>query len=96
MRHTKSYLDTVHMDDPVAVATIDQYRQAIRRSNQYFKKIGDPTRHFLRLHPRLGKNNPHAHFYAVGGPLHRYCAMDIKLEHASRVDLYVGTRSNYR
>jgi len=46
-------------------------------------------RYRVRIRGRLGKNSPHRHLYAVGGPLHRDSAQDIRPEHASRFDVYV-------
>ena len=43
----------------------------------------------LRLRGRLGQNNPNRALYAVGGSLYRPCAQDIRLEHATRVDVYL-------
>ena len=96
MKRTDNYLDTVDLNSPEAYTLIDQYRRAVRLSNRLFKSKGDPTRHFLRVRGRLGKDNPHAHLYRQGGPLHRSSAQDIKLEHSTRADLYVGRRSTYR
>lgn len=42
----------------------------------------------IRIRGRLGPDSPYASLYRVGGPLHRYTAQDIKIEHAARVDLY--------
>ena len=42
----------------------------------------------LRIRGRLGPDSPYAHLYRVGGPLHRYCAQDVKVEHSSRIDVY--------
>jgi hypothetical protein len=52
-------------------------------------------RAFIRIRGRLGKDNPNAKLYRVGGPLKRYSAQEIKLEHAQRVDVYVSERYNF-
>lgn len=41
---------------------------------------------------RLGRDSPHRHLYAHGGPLHRRSSQMIKPEHASRFDVYVTPR----
>lgn len=92
---TDNYLETISLDASDASLVINQYRRAIRMSNKIFKSKGDPSRHFLRVRGRLGKDNPYAVLYRVNGPLHRNSSQDIKLEHSVRADLYVGTRSRY-
>lgn len=52
-------------------------------------------RAFIRVRGRLGKDSPHAKLYRQGGPLHRYSSQDIRLEHSSRVDIYVNERHIY-
>jgi len=47
-------------------------------------------RFVVRVRPRLGKHNIHAHLYRVGGPLHRPTSQDIRPEHATRFDVYVN------
>ncbi len=47
------------------------------------------TRYRVLVRPRLGKNNKHAHLYAVGGPLKRHSAQTIRPEHGSRFDVYL-------
>ena len=44
----------------------------------------------LDIYPRLGKNNPNRHLYAVGGTLHRKNHQRIRPEHATRFDVYVS------
>ena len=87
MKRTPTYVDTMSTSDPMLQADIDLIRSTLRKSN---KLPGQKYR--LRVRGRLGKDNPHAHLYRVGGPLHRYCSQDIKIEHASRVDLYITLR----
>jgi hypothetical protein len=43
----------------------------------------------LRLRGRLGQNNPNRALYAAGGSLYRPSSQDIRLEHATRVDVYL-------
>ena len=51
------------------------------------------ARQRLRIRPRLGKNSPFRHLYAVGGPLKNYTLQDIRPEHGARFDVYVYTAS---
>lgn len=53
-------------------------------------------RHFMRIRARLGKNNPNAKLYRRGGKYYRPSSLDIKLEHGTRFDVYVGTRNIYK
>jgi len=46
----------------------------------------------LRVRGRLGKDNPHAHLYKQGGPLHRSSSQDYKRDHSTHLDLYKKTR----
>lgn len=41
----------------------------------------------VRVRGRLGKNNPNAELYGADGPLSY--ARDVRMEHASRFDVYV-------
>ena len=54
------------------------------------------TRKFMRIRARLGKNNPNAKLYHRGGVHYRPSSMDIKLEHGTRFDVYVGERIIYK
>jgi len=51
---------------------------------------------FMRIRPRLGKNNPNAKLYRRGGVHYRSSALDIKPEHGTRFDVYVGERTLYK
>ena len=85
MNRTSSYFDTFSTSDPSFQATIDLIKATIRKVN---KRPGQKYR--LRVRGRLGKNNPHAPLYGVAGPLHRYFSQEIKIEHSSRVDVYIA------
>ena len=54
------------------------------------------TRYRVLVRPRLGKNNKHSHLYAVGGPLKRMSAQEIKPEHGSRFDIYLAETKVWR
>jgi hypothetical protein len=43
----------------------------------------------VTIHGRLGRDNPNAHLYAQGGPLHRWSSQRIRPEHSTRFDVYV-------
>lgn len=66
------YLATIHKDDP-----------------EYDKKIGELKKgHKLRIRGRLGKDNPNAGKYRLGGPRHRSSSQDYDVKDATRVDVY--------
>ena len=78
MRYSKNFIMTL---DPAA----DDYALRLEQARNFARvaKLG------LRLRGRLGQNNPNRALYAVGGSLYRPCAQDIRLEHATRVDVYL-------
>lgn len=53
-------------------------------------------RNFMRIRPRLGKNNPNAKLYRRGGKHWRPSSIDIKPEHGTRFDVYVGERNIWK
>lgn len=66
------YLATIHKDDP-----------------EYDKKIADLKKgHKLRIRGRLGKDNPNAPKYRMGGPKYRSSSQDYSVKDATRVDVY--------
>ena len=77
------------------LAAIDELRKQakIMNLNERIKEVKSEvpynTRYRVIVRGRLGKNNSDAPLYAVGGPLHTYSAQDIKLEHATRADVYL-------
>ena len=85
VNRTPTYVDTLSTSDPSFQATIDLIRATIRKVN---KRPGQKYR--VRVRGRLGRNNPYAPLYGVGGPLHRYCAQEIKIKHSSRADVYIA------
>lgn len=58
------------------------------KAQKYFDKYY-VTRYRVVVRPRLGKNNPHAHLYRVGGSLHRSSSQTIRKEHGTRFDVYI-------
>lgn len=93
MKRTSSYVGTLSSYDE---AKIGGARAEISIRNALSKHRGSNERWRLRVRPRLGKNSPYKHLYAVGGPLHRASAQDIKREHGVRFDMYVYQRYDYR
>jgi len=85
VNRTSSYVDTLSTSDPSFQATIDLIRATVRKGN---KRPGQKYR--VRVRGRLGRNNPYAPLYGAAGPLHRYCAQEIKVKHSSRVDVYIA------
>ena len=89
------YIDTISTSDPQVQTLIDRVRKTIltinRMNRQKARYTGNkPEQFFIRVRGRLGRNNPNAYLYRQGAPL--YASYDIKLEHASRVDVYFGVR----
>jgi hypothetical protein len=52
-------------------------------------------RRFLKVHGRLGSDNPYAYMYRRGGKHYRCSAQTIRPEHATRFDIYVHERFAY-
>lgn len=46
-------------------------------------------RYRVIIRGRLGKDNPNAHLYRVGGKYYRSSSQDIRHEHATRFDVYL-------
>jgi len=99
---TSAYKSTIYnLNDFV----VDKYRRQVKLMNlqqkiQEVNEIEKPIvygalkfvkRYRMVIRGRLGKNNRHAHLYAKGGELHRRSAQTIKLEHASRYDIYINS-----
>jgi len=78
MRYSQNFLMTL---DPAA----DDYALRLEQARSFARVCGKG----LRIRGRLGQNNPNRDLYAVGGSLYRSCAQDIRLEHATRVDVYL-------
>ena len=78
MRYSKNFLVTID-------ASSASYDEQIALCRAIAKNRGCG----LRIRGRLGQNNPNRALYSVGGSLYRPSSQDIRLEHASRVDVYL-------
>lgn len=58
----------------------------VRFANIIKKTLKNPRG--LRIRGRLGKNNPFAYLYRVGGELYRFNCQDVRIEHAKSIDVY--------
>lgn len=88
MNRTDTYLDTVDLNDPNAMHYIALVRKTVRQSNRRTDQ-----KFFVRVRGRLGKDNPKAELYRVGGPKWRRTSLDIDLQDATRADIYISPRS---
>lgn len=86
-RTSDYYFDTVDLADPNATVYLSLIRQTVRKSNRR-----GPGRFGVRVRGRLGKNNPNAPLYSVGGPKWRQCGQEIDFADATRVDVYIYPR----
>ena len=86
MTRSPSYEFTVDAADH---KSIDILRRYARATNVLRSGTDDDRRIRVCVRPRLGRNNPNAHLYAVGGPLHRLSSQDIRPEHGTRFDVYL-------
>lgn len=93
MKRTSSYIGTLSSYDETKIGAV---RAEISIRNALSKLKGSDKRWRLRVRARLGKYSPYKHLYAVGGPLHRSSAQDIKREHGVRFDMYLHRRYDYR
>ena len=92
MRNSESYAFTVtDLNAPgiAAAKWMAKVANAKRRVEELQNSAQNIVRQRVVIRPRLGKNNPHRHLYAVGGPLKRLSSQDIKREHGARFDVYV-------
>lgn len=90
-RTSEDYVTTIDLSSDSALREIQLIKNVVKIGNK--RAAFCESRYFVRVRGRLGKNSPYAHLYAQGGPLHRGCAQDIKLEHSVRADVYVSKRS---
>ena len=68
----------------------------IELKNPDVAKRAFKSRYRVLVRGRLGKDNPNAHLYRVGGPLKRSTSQDIRHEHAQRFDVYLREVRIYR
>ncbi len=110
-RTSSGYVMTIKTDDPRLPELLASIKRSIKIYNaeRRVHEIENPkfvtyswsgrqevrTRAYLRVRGRLGKDNPNAHLYRLGGPLHRFTSQDIRVEHSERVDIYIQERHNY-
>lgn len=108
---TSSYVCTVDANDPKLPEIINKIKKEVKiwnlqqragevldpeiREYSWTGKVEVRKRAYIRVRGRLGKNNPNAELYRLGGKLHTWTSQDIKLEHSQRVDIYVADRINY-
>ena len=78
MRYSQNFLVTIDASSP-------SYDEQIALCRVIAKNHGKG----LRIRGRLGQNNPNRDLYAVGGLLYRPCCLDIQIQHAARVDVYL-------
>ena len=92
MRASANFIATVG-NDFQGQAFIKTLKQGVKQRPRfvYAPDAGrvKKCRWVVRVRGRLGKNSEFKHLYAVGGPLHRRTAQDIRQEHADRLDVYV-------
>ena len=100
MRTSINYIATVpnayqsvgFVDTIKSVGFIEAIKQGARQRPREVYVPGHgmkKCRWVVRVRGQLGKNSEFKHLYAVGGPLHRRTAQDIRIEHADRLDIYV-------
>jgi hypothetical protein len=90
-RASDSFAGTVD-NDAEGARRIELARAAIGKVNAQLRAGGSKVRYRVSVKGRLGKDNPHAHLYRLGAPLHRYSSQDIRPEHSTRFDVYVYRR----
>jgi len=78
MRYSQNFLVTIDASSP-------SYDEQIALCRVIAKNHGKG----LRIRGRLGQNNPNRDLYAAGGSLYRPCCLDIQIQHAARVDVYL-------
>jgi len=78
MRYSQNFLVTIDASSP-------SYDEQIALCRVIAKNHGKG----LRIRGRLGQNNPNRDLYAGGGSLYRPCCLDIQIQHAARVDVYL-------
>lgn len=86
MKRSDTYQFTV--DSPTD-ERIKNIRRWVKFDNLFLTYKNADHRFRVKVRPRLGRNNPNAHLYAVGGHLHRFSSQDIRPEHGTRFDIYL-------
>ena len=96
---TNAYLTVTDLNDPRLAALKHQVRinnAANRLARVTENYTGSYRRERVTIYPRLGKNNPNRHLYAVGGLLHRSSSQRIRKEHGTRFDIYLNKENVWR
>ena len=96
---TNAYLTVTNLNDPRLAAL--KHRVRINNAADRLARItenytGSYKRERVTIYPRLGKNNPNRHLYAVGGLLHRSSSQRIRKEHGTRFDIYLNMEYVWR
>ena len=78
-------------------ARIDELKNNVKIMNLYHKieeleGTGNKQSHRVVVRARLGKNNPNAARYRLGGDLYQWSSQTIRPEHGQRFDVYVQVR----
>jgi hypothetical protein len=97
MNRTKAYRFTTYDRNSV---NIDKLRKEVKVYNLRARAAEIQTgqkqmRRRVKVHGRLGSDNPYAYMYRLGGKHYRYSAQTIRPEHAIRFDVYVHERFAY-
>ena len=93
MKRSSSYEFTVSTADHQSIGILRAYAKMVNDIRKTLR--GEDRRLRVKVRPRLGRNNPHAHLYAVGGPLKRYSSQNIRKEHGTRFDVYLYEEINW-
>ena len=96
-RNSTDYLFTVTElnDERIAEAKLNDLFMGIEDSIQEMNAkqkclhVLYKRRYRVIIRGRLGKDNPNAHLYRVGGKYYRSSSQDIRHEHATRFDVYL-------
>ena len=103
MKRTDSYVFTATDLNDVNIANVKKAAK-LKNSAEKFNELthglrGDvfkyKVRHRVLVRARRGKDNPYAHLYRRGGPLHRTVGQTIKKEHGTRFDVYITSYRVY-
>ena len=91
MKRTDNYLATIAINTDPCFIDHFEFNAKLDVLRQVAKNKGCT----LRIRGRLGKDSPHKHLYTVGGNYHRRTVQDIRIEHATRIDVYLKPRYKY-
>jgi hypothetical protein len=108
MERSSNYVATIP-NDALAAEKIAKTRQIVRDANRTLREkrpavwsarwksgwVPMHAGHTVVTYGRLGKNSPYARLYRIGGYYHRSSSQRIRLEHSSRIDVYLVPRHVY-